>query len=205
MKKNQDTNPAFASNYQRITRLMLAAICIIILTHLGFNTSFHGHEILANQSQMTATSLSKQFALSASPYVEKNEQTALVRLVNNFAQDRFIQSAAIFDKHGKLLAQSEHATLYSERLSDPISMPGISQISSPVINDIIADGQRIGFSRITFSHPAATKIGHEYLHDVSKQVAVMMIVSCILTWVLARKIKRWQVKRYIRKSEQDDE
>ncbi len=205
MKKKQDSNPAFASHYQRLSRLTLAAICIVILTHLGLNTSFHGHEILDNQAQATAQSLGKQFALSAVPYVIEEDIAGLSQLTNNFASDAFIQSAYVFDKYGLLIAKSDNSSLYSNLLETPNSVPGITTLSSPIVQNIMHNEKRIGFARITYSFPAAIKTGHEYLHDVSQQIALMLIVSCILTWVLARKIKRWQVKRYILKSETSDE
>ena len=65
-------------------------------------------------------------------------------------------------------------------------------------------GKRVGFVRLTYTFPAAIREGHDYLHEVSKQIALMLILSVVLTWVLARKIKRWQVKRYIRNAEQEE-
>ena len=204
MKKNQDRNPAFASTYQRISRLMIAAICFIALTHIGFNTSFKGHQILNNQSQTTAQGLAKQLALSARFAIKDQDTQALTRLVNNFAQDEFIQTAAVFDKFGNLLSQSDFAASYQDLLKTPNALPGLSKLATPIIDDVFVEGERVGFVRLTYTFPAAIREGHEYLHEVSKQIALMLILSVILTWVLARKIKRWQVKRYIRNAEQEE-
>ncbi|WP_372768189.1 AhpA/YtjB family protein [Pseudoalteromonas sp.] len=204
MKKNQDRNPAFASTYQRISRLMIAAICLIALTHIGFNTSFKGHQVLNNQSKATAKGLAKQLALGARFAIKGADNKMLNRLVNNFAQDEFIQTAAIFDKQGNLLAQSNFAASYQDLLETPSALPGLSKLATPVISDVFDQGKRIGFVRLTYTFPAAIREGHEYLHQVTKQIALMLILSVILTWVLARKVKRWQVKRYIRNTEQEE-
>lgn len=205
MKKKQERNPAFASTYQRISRLTIAAICLLALTHIGFNTSFKGHQILDNQSLSTAESLVNQLAFGASTAISKNDTEAMSHLVNSFAQDEFIQTAALFDHHGHLLVQSENASTYQALLDTPNALPGVSRLATPVIEDVFYNSKRIGFARITYTFPAAIRVGHDYLHEVTKQIALMLILSVILTWVLARKIKRWQVKRYIRNTEQDEE
>jgi membrane protein len=204
MKKNQDRNPAFASTYQRISRLMIAAICLVALTHIGFNTSFKGHQILEQQSKTTAQGLAKQLALGARTAIKEQDKKPLSQLVNNFAQDEFIQTAAIFDKYGNLLVQSNFAASYQDLLKTPSALPGLSKLATPVISDVFDQGKRVGFVRLTYTFPAAIREGHDYLHEVSKQIALMLILSVVLTWVLARKIKRWQVKRYIRNAEQEE-
>ena len=205
MKKKQERNPAFASTYQRVSRLMIAAICLVALTHIGFNTSFKGHQILNNQSLTTAQGLAKQLALGASHAIAEENTARLDQLVNNFAQDEFIQTAAVFDKQGNLLSQSNFAASYQDLLKTPNALPGVSRLATPVISDVFVDDVRIGFVRLTYTFPAAIRTGHDYLHEVSKQIALMLVLSVVLTWVLARKIKRWQVKRYIKNAEQDDE
>ena len=205
MKKNQERNPAFASTYQRISRLIIAAICLIALTHIGFNTSFKGHQILNKQNRATAQGLVEQLSLGASFAIKSQDEKALNQLVNNFAQNEFIQTAAVFDKHGNLLAQSDFAASYQDLLKTPNALPGLSKLATPVISDVFVNDKRIGFARLTYTFPAAIREGHDYLHEVSKQIGLMLILSVVLTWVLARKVKRWQVKRYIRNSEQDEE
>lgn len=204
MKKTQDNNPAFASLYQRITRLTIAAICFVALTHIGLNSSFHGHEILQKQTHATAASLVNQFALSAAPYVADQDIESLTRLVNNLSKDGYIQAAYVFDKSGLLLAKSDHSTLYAERIESPESLPGVTSLATPILQDIMYDDMRVGFARITYSFPASNREAHDYLHEVVKQIGLMLLLSVMLTWVLARKIKRWQFKRYLKKTSTDD-
>ena len=205
MKKKQERNPAFASTYERVSRLIIAAICLVVLTYIGFNTSFKGHQILDNHSLNSAQGLAKQLSLAVKDNIVNTDIQALNRIVNNFAQDEFIQTAAVFDKQGNLLSQSKFAPSYQALLATPNALPGLSKLSTPVIQDVFVDTQRIGFVRLTYTFPAATRIGHDYLHELGKQIVLMLILSVVLTWVLARKIKRWQFKRYIRSAEQEEE
>ena len=205
MKKKQERNPAYASTYERVSRLTIAALCLTVLTYIGFNTSFKGHQILDNHSLKSAQGLAKQLALAAKEDILNTDIKALDRIVNNFAQDEFIQTAAVFDKQGNLLSHSKFATSYQELLATPNALPGLSKLSTPVIQDVFADSKRIGFVRLTYTFPAATRDAHDYLHELGTQIVLMLMLSVVLTWVLARKIKRWQFKRYIRSAEQEDE
>jgi membrane protein len=45
---------------------------------------------------------------------------------------------------------------------------------------------------------------HHHFHELGRMVLLMLIITCVFTWQLGRALKRWEVKRQILKSEQDD-
>lgn len=199
MKKKQLNNPVIATIYQRISRLALTLICLFLLINLGLTSSFDSHEIIAKQTHHTARSLAFQMSYSASDAINNNQPEQLKPIVNNMVKDPFIVSASIFDKHGTLIIQSDDSFLYKEYLKQPNALPGISKLSSPVIQPMFDGKSRIGFVRITYLSRAAMNEGHNHFHQLGRQIGLMLILSCILTWLTARTIKRWQVNRYTKK------
>jgi len=199
MKKKQLNNPAIATMYQRASRLGLTLICLFLLINLGFNSSFDSHEIIAKQTHHTARSLALQMSYTASDAFNNNKPKQLKSIVNNMVKDPYVVSASIFDKHGTLISQSDDSFLYQEYLKQPNAMPGISKLSTPVVQPMFDGKIRTGFVRITYLSHAAMNEGHNYFHQLGRQVGLMLILSCILTWLTARTIKRWQVNRYTKK------
>ncbi|ATC95694.1 AhpA/YtjB family protein [Pseudoalteromonas tunicata] len=200
MKKTQLKNPAVASRYQRLTRLSLALLCLFIFVNIAFNSSFQSHDILLKQSHTTARSLALQMSLAARDAIRVDDKAALERIVNNLVQDPYVQSAAIFDPFGELITKSNNGYLYKEQINQPKALPGVSQLLTPVIEPIISQsGKRLGFVRLTYLSRAAMHEGHSYFHQLGRQIALMLILSIVGTWLVARGIKRWQVLRYIRK------
>jgi len=199
MKKKQLNNPVIATIYQRVSRLALTLICLFLLINLGLTSSFDSHQIIEKQTHHTARSLAFQMSYSASDAINNNQPEQLKSIVNNMVKDPFIVSASIFDKHGTLIIQSEDSFLYKEYLKQPNALPGISKLSSPVIQPMFDGKSRIGFVRITYLSRAAMNEGHSHFHQLGRQIGLMLILSCILTWLTARTIKRWQVNRYTKK------
>jgi len=199
MKKKQLNNPVIATIYQRVSRLALTLICLFLLINLGLTSSFDSHQIIEKQTHHTARSLAFQMSYSASDAINNNQPEQLKSIVNNMVKDPFIVSASIFDKHGTLVIQSENSFLYKEYLKQPNALPGISKLSSPVIQPMFDGKSRIGFVRITYLSRAAMNEGHSHFHQLGRQIGLMLILSCILTWLTARTIKRWQVNRYTKK------
>jgi len=199
MKKKQLNNPVIATIYQRASRLALTLICLFLLINLGLNSSFDSHEIIAKQTHHTARSLAQQMSYAASNAINNKQDKQLRTIVNNMVKDPFVVSASIFDKYGTLLIQSDGSFLYQEYVKQPNAMPGFSKLSTPVIEPMFNGKTRIGFVRLTYLSRAAMSEGHNYFHKLGRQVGLMLILSCILTWLTARTIKRWQVNRYTKK------
>ncbi|PAJ74630.1 smp protein [Pseudoalteromonas sp. NBT06-2] len=199
MKKKQLNNPTIATMYQRAFRLALTLICLFLLINLGFSSSFDSHEIIAKQTHHTARSLALQMSYAAKDALSNNKPKQLKTIVNNMVKDPYVVSASIFDKYGALIIQSDDSFLYQEYLKQPNAMPGISKLSSPIIQPMFNGKIRTGFVRITYLSRAAMSEGHNYFHKLSRQIGLMLILSCILTWLTARTIKRWQVNRYTKK------
>ncbi len=201
MKKIQLKNPIIASIYQRISRLSLTMICFFALIYMGYNSSFQSHDILYKQSQITSRSLILQMSYWAKDAIKQRNKLQLHHIANDVIKVPYIHSAAIFDQYGTLLAKSDNSKLYQHH-TDKQAMPGINKELTPLVESVFANGKRIGFVRISYESHKAMSAGHSYFHSLGRQIGIMLILCCVLTWLFARTIKRWQIKRYNRKVSQ---
>lgn len=201
MKNNHIKNPISASLRQRLVRLSLAAACFLLLTWVAVNSSFQSHQLLYDNADNTAKSLTRLMALNAqNPLLEKNKP-ALNALCNNISRDEFVLAATIYDQQGVLIASSDNWQPHHLLGKLPHSTPGISKLKTPFIEPVIsADDRPIGFVSITYLTRSAVSQSHNHFHDLGRQVLLMLVITCIFTWQLGRGLKRWQVNRYIRKS-----
>lgn len=201
MKNNHIKNPISASLRQRLVRLSLAAACFLLLTWVAVNSSFQSHQLLYDNADSTAKSLTRFMALNAQrPLLEKNKP-ALNALCNNISKDEFVLAATIYDQQGVLIASSDNWQPHHLLGKLPHSTPGISKLKTPFVEPVIStDDRPIGFVSITYLTRSAISQSHNHFHDLGRQVLLMLVITCIFTWQLGRGLKRWQVSRYMQKS-----
>ena len=205
MKNNHLKNPLTASQKKRLVRLLLAAGCFVLLSWVGINSSFQSHQLLYDNANSAAKSLTQFMALNAkNPLIEKNKPQ-LTTLCNNISKDEFVLSATIYDKQGVVLASSDNWQSHHVYGLLPDSSPGISKLKTPFVEQVISDDNRpIGFVSITYLTRAAVSASHNHFHDLGRQVLLMLVIACIFTWQLGRGLKRWQVNRYIQKTSEQE-
>ena len=205
MKNNHLKNPISASLRQRLVRLSIAAACFLLLTWVAVNSSFQSHQLLYDNADSTAKSLTRFMALNAkTPMLEKNKPE-LTALCNSISKDEFVLAATIYDQQGVLIASSDNWQKHHLLGKLPNSTPGISKLKTPFVEPIISDDNRpLGFVTITYLTRSAVATSHSSFHDLGRQVLLMLVITCIFTWQLGRGLKRWQVNRYIRESAEHD-
>ena len=205
MKNNHLKNPISASLRQRLVRLSIAAACFLLLTWVAVNSSFQSHQLLYDNADRTAQSLTRFMALNATtPMLEKNKPE-LTTLCNSISEDEFVLAATVYDQQGVLIAHSDNWQAQHISGELPDSTPGISKLKTPFIEPVISDDDRpLGFVAITYLTRSAVAKSHSSFHDLGRQVLLMLVITCIFTWQLGRGLKRWQVNRYIRKSSEHD-
>lgn len=206
IKNKNITTPITASRWQRLVRLTIALLCLLLLTWVAFNSSFQGHQLLYKQSDDNAHSLAEQLALTASSPISKMDKPRLVELVNNISTDRYVQSASVYNQHGVLLAASDDFHAFQRENGLTPSTAGISKLKQPVVIPVLnANHKPIGFVRVNYLPQSAIATSHSYFHEVSRQVLLMLLIVCVVTWQIGRSLKRWQINRYIRKVSTEDE
>ncbi len=194
------------SIYRRLSRLTLALVCSTVLVSMLFNSNFESHNVLADSIKETASRLGAQLSYSAGDAIKAGDLKRLDSICDHFAKDPYILSATVFDKHGKLIGQSEAAYLYQTSNQLDLSIPGLSKQKQPLITPIQGkDGRNLGFVRLTYLPQAAMAESHAHFHELGRQVLLMLLISCVLTWLIGRGLHRIEFRRYLEKSAQVDE
>jgi membrane protein len=205
MKNIQAIDLMTSSRGRRVFRLLIAAACFILLTQIGFNTSFESHQLLHEQADNTAKSLTKQIALNAAQALKRDDIPSLRILTNHLASDPFVLGVSIYNQQGKLKISNDGFSPQANIKGLPNALPGISKLKTPIIEQIIDDkDQPIGFVYVVYLTESAMAKSHQHFHELGRVVLLMLVITCVFTWQIGRALTRWEVKRQIRKSVQDE-
>ena len=205
MKNTQAIDLITSSRGRRMIRLIIAAGCFILLTKIAFNTSFESHQLLHKQADSAAKSLTTQLALNAAQPLQRDDIPALRKLTNHLAHDPFVMGVSIYSQQGKLKISNDGFTPQENIQGLPTALPGIIKIKTPIIVQIVdASEQPIGFVSVVYLTESAMAQSHQHFHELGRMVLLMLMITCVFTWQIGRGLKRWEVKRQIRKSAQDD-
>lgn len=205
MKNKHIKNPISASQRRRLVRLGVAAGCFLLLTWVAINSSFQSHQLLYDNADNTAKSLTRLMALNATSLLQDKNKPALNQLCNNISKDKYVLSATVYDQQGALIANSDNWQPHHVLGKLPNSTPGISKLKTPFIEPVFSDNERpLGFVSVTYLTRAAIADSHSHFHDLGRQVLLMLVITCIFTWQLGSGLKRWQVNRYMRKTSEHE-
>ncbi|MBE0369462.1 smp protein [Pseudoalteromonas sp. MMG013] len=205
MKNTQAIELLKSSTGRRLVRLLIAAACFLLLTHIAFTTSFESHQLLHKQADNTARSLTAQLALNAAQPLKRNDLPALRQLANHLASDPFVMGVSIYNQQGKLKISNDGFTPRQPLNALPSALPGISKIKTPIVVQVIDNEKTpIGFVNTVYLTESAMSQSHQHFHELGRMVLLMLVITGVFTWQIGRALKRWEVKRQIRKSVQDE-
>ena len=206
MKNTQAIEIIASSRSRRFIRLLIATACLVLLTKIVLNTSFESHQLLHKQAENTARSLAQQLALNVSLPLKRSDLVALQQLANHLASDPHVIGVSIYNQQGNLKISNDNFTPLTNITGLPSALPGISKIKTPIVMPVFdRDKQPLGFVSVVYLTESAMSESHQHFHELGRMVLLMLMITCIFTWQIGRALKRWEVKRQIRKSSQDVE
>ncbi|RXF03174.1 AhpA/YtjB family protein [Pseudoalteromonas sp. PS5] len=189
-----------SSRGRRLLRLCIAAICLVMVTWLAFNTSFESHRLLHNGADLTARSLTKQLAKNAALPLSRNDNPRLSALANHLAGDDFVLQVSIYDFQGRFVVGNDGNTAPTQYQQLPQTLPGLSKTKSIISEPVYTPtGQPLGFVNMVYLTEAAMSQSHAHFHELGRVVLLMLIITMVFTWQIGRGLKGWEVKRKIRK------
>lgn len=185
---------------RRLFRLCIAAACLIMVTWLAFNTSFESHRLLHNGADLTARSLTKQLAKNVALPLSRNDTPRLSALANHLASDDFVLQVAIYDYQGRFVVGNDGNSSPTDYQHLPQTLPGLSKTKSIISEPVYTPtGQPLGFVNMVYLTEAAMSQSHSHFHELGRVVLLMLVITMVFTWQIGRALKRWEVKRKIRK------
>ena len=78
----------------------------------------------------------------------------------------------------------------------PKTLPGLSKTKSIISEPVYTPtGQPLGFVNMVYLTEAAMARSHEHFHELGRVVLLMLLITVVFTWQIARALKRWEVRR----------
>ncbi|MEJ6474999.1 AhpA/YtjB family protein [Pseudoalteromonas piscicida] len=189
-----------SSRGRRLLRLCIAAVSLIMVTWLAFNTSFESHRLLHNGADLTARSLTKQLAKNVALPLSRDDTPRLSALANHLAGDDFVLQVSIYDYQGRFVVGNDGITAPVQYQQLPQTLPGLSKTKSIISEPVYTPtGQPLGFVNMVYLTEAAMSQSHSHFHELGRVVLLMLVITMVSTWQIGRALKRWEVKRKIRR------
>lgn len=196
MKNLHVTDIIRSNRSRRLLRLCIAAVSLVMITWLAFNTSFESHRLLHNGADLTARSLTKQLAKNVALPLSRNDTPRLNALANHLAADDFVLQVAIYDNQGRFLVASNGIQAPTNYQNLPQTLPGLSKTKSIISEPVYTpNGQPLGFVNMVYLTEAAMAQSHDHFHELGRVVLLMLLITVVFTWQIARALKRWEVRR----------
>ncbi|MFT4925274.1 MAG: putative membrane protein affecting hemolysin expression [Phenylobacterium sp.] len=97
------------SVYRRLSQISLSVVLLITVLNMWVNADSDGSYMQSETVSALTRQLTEQSALVAVRLMEKKQTDKLTLMLNDLVTNPYISQSVIFDKSGKLIAQSEGA------------------------------------------------------------------------------------------------
>ena len=166
--------------YKRLANLLLAVIVAAICINLWMAHKQSSQDWYNNQTQQLGRSLVQQAALALVKPVRADDNQAMQQLLANLTLDPHVSAAALFDFRGRLIdsTSSEVSVAASFRLDD---LPPLV-----FLNEILDDGQVIGYVRIFLSRDNVMRFHADYQRQWTEQMQVLALLAALAGAILMR-------------------
>ncbi|WP_055734308.1 YtjB family periplasmic protein [Agarivorans gilvus] len=178
----------------QFSQFILAILCCIWVFFYYLDLKHSGEQLIENQTEKLARSLSSLAALNAASYMDQDDAQELGQLVNALVKEHFVRDASIYDNQGLRIASSQLALPLTRLL--PLAGASHTPIEGlgrrPYVAEIRGEqGETLGFLRITLEHTTLLAEANTYIsHSQSKMMMMFLVSICIgflFTRVLSRK------------------
>ncbi|WP_221074651.1 YtjB family periplasmic protein [Agarivorans aestuarii] len=177
----------------QFTQLLLAIACCVWVLYYYVTLKHNGEQLIENQTEKLARSLTSLAALNAAGYIGENSQDELSELVNALVKEHFVKDATIYDHQGLRLAESQQALPLSQLL--PLAGQSHTPLEGlgrrPYIAEIRGEkGQTLGYLRITLEHTTLLAEANTYITNGQSKIMIMFLMSISIGFLLTRVLSR---------------
>ena len=191
------TRISTTSIYRRLAQIGFSVALLVFVLTMWVSTHSRGERIQQDNTSALTRSLAHQASLTALRLIKAKNSKALPPLLDDLAQDPNIHSAMIYDRQGKVLAQSSQATAALEQYNiqnqstEPDAPIRHEQQTKTYVADIIDGDVRIGFLRVHYLQGQAIKAPLRFHHGLMRQVLLMMLCCGVIGFLLTRGFARF--------------
>ncbi|MGY5452188.1 YtjB family periplasmic protein [Agarivorans sp. MS3-6] len=177
----------------QFTQLLLAIACCVWVLYYYVDLKHSGEQLIENQTEKLARSLTSLAALNAAGYIGENNQDDLTELVNALVKEHFVKDATIYNHQGLRLAASQLALPLSQILplagNSHTPLEGLGR--RPYIAEIRGEnGDNLGYLRITLEHTALLAEANTYITRGQSKIMIMFLMSISIGFLLTRVLSR---------------
>lgn len=177
----------------QFTQLVLAIVCCVWVLYYYVDLKHSGEQLIENQTEKLARSLTSLAALNAAGYIEEDNQQDLTELVNSLVKEHFVKDATIYDHQGLRLAASHLALPLSQLLplagNSHLPLEGLGR--RPYIAEVRGEkGETLGFLRITLEHTTLLAEANTYITNGQSKIMIMFLMSISIGFLLTRVLSR---------------
>ncbi|WP_432454447.1 MULTISPECIES: YtjB family periplasmic protein [unclassified Agarivorans] len=174
-------------------QFVIAIGCCIWVLYGYLDLKHSGEQLIENQTEKLARSLTSLAALNAAAFIGEDNQAELTYLVNALVKEHFVKDATIYDHQGLRLAQSQQALPLSKLLplagSSHTPLEGLGR--RPYIAEIRGpQGETLGYLRITLEHTTLLAEANTYVSDGQARMMLMFLMSISIGFFLTRVLSR---------------
>lgn len=171
---------------------VISAVCAIgFIGYIYWAMTAHGDDLLDNQTNKLARSLTSLAAFNATNYIQSDQHAKLQQLVNTLVKENFVLDATIYNNKGESLAKSKYALPLRSLLpmSGSVTIPTQGIGRRPYIAAIVTStGENLGYLRITLEQSSLLNNANDYIHSAQLMSKVMLILALWVGFVFARLI-----------------
>ncbi|MCE0494305.1 YtjB family periplasmic protein [Vibrio salinus] len=161
----------------RIVAILLVLTTFYFTAQNSVMISKGNEKIQANQLETLTKLLISQAALTASSFVEEQNQDKLIEFTNQLAKDRLVFDASIYDSEGIQLAKSSSALSVRDILGLDAPLQAANTGRQQLVEPIMHNNSIIGFIRITFETGKVTAISDHHYRKSDRYMYLMILVS----------------------------
>lgn len=194
------------SVYRRLSQIGLSVGLLVVVLTMWVQTNAMGEKIQSNSTSTLTRHLAKQSSMAVLRLMKKKQIKSLALMLDDLTTDPFIVHGMVYDKTGKIIAQSNNAVTAHEshlhsRAATLVETPKGVPISLPVqtkmyVSEIMDGDKLLGYLRISFLQQQALKAPLHFHKTIMRKILLMMILSGVIGFMLTRGFARFSRNSY---------
>jgi membrane protein len=194
------------SVYRRLSQVALSVVLLIVVLDMWISANSVGEKLQSDHTASLTRQLAQQSALVAMRFIKQKQADELTVMLNDLITDPFIQQSMVYDKTGKIIAQSADSVTAHQAHIDKIEpFDALTPVNAPLppspqlkmyVTEIYDDDKLLGYLRIGYLQTKAIKEPLLFHNNIMRQILLMMLICGVIGFMLTRGFARFSRNSY---------
>ncbi len=194
------------SVYRRLTQVALSVVLLIVVLSMWISANSVGEQLQSDHTANLTRQLAQQSALVAMRFIKQKQTNELTVMLNDLITDPFIQQSMVYDKSGKIIAQSSDSVTAHQAYIDKIEpFDALTPVNRPLppppqlkmyVTEIYDGEKLLGYLRIGYLQAQAIKQPLVFHGNIMRQILLMMLICGVIGFMLTRGFARFSRNSY---------